>query len=270
MSQLLGGLIGNGYVGGAVHAFLRSKGYIVRVHDINPDRSTYAMGTVKECPLIFVCVPTPTGEQGQDLKHVYEAFRHLQGTSSIVVLKSTVLPGTCFKLASQFDLPNLVFSPEFLTARTADQDFASPTSIILGTEGPQPPTVGLFQELWPDVPILQMTWEEAELVKYARNTFYTTKVAWWNEMYALCQKLGVTFDRVKQGALAGGWINQMHCDVPGPDGMLGFGGACLPKDSEALVEFAFANGVQLSILEQALKSNKIHRLRDISSPTQQT
>lgn len=250
------GVIGNGYVGGAVAAFFREKARQCLVYDTNRERSGCTLSDVTQCPVIFVCVPTPTTEYGQQsLAAVHQALISIPVTTEMVVLKSTVLPGTSRKLAVQYN-HNLVFSPEFLSARTAEEDFASPTSIILGTGAPQPSTAAFFQETWPDVPILEMTWEEAELVKYARNTFYAAKVAWWNEMYELCDALGVPYDRVKEGALAGGWINPMHTKVPGPDGMFGFGGACLPKDSEALLEFAFANGVDLSLLRQALKSNK--------------
>ena len=173
---------------------------------------------------------------------------------STLVLKSTVLPGTCRSLAVKH---RLVFNPEFLTARTAVEDFAHPDSIVLG--GPHVDDLAELYDRHFSAKILCMSWEEAELVKYTRNTFYALKVAWWNEVYDLCAAHGVDYKQVKDGVLASGWVNPMHCDVPGHDGRRGFGGACLPKDSEALVAHADACDVDLSILRAVLKSNRKYR-----------
>ena len=254
------GVIGNGYVGGAVAAFFQGQGLETKIFDSNPKKSFCSFETVANSPLVFVCTPTPTDISGQNRTSVVTTLKALQGYSCKVVLKSTVLPGTSRFLATSYDRQDLVFSPEFLKARSAHWDFAHPASIVLGTETRTCPGIeNFFRLFWPDVPILHTSWEEAEMIKYSRNTFYATKVAWWNELYLLCQKLGVDFEAIKKGVLMGGVIHPSHCDVPRPDGGFGFGGTCLPKDSEALVHFADGRGVNLSVLKQALKSN--HQIR---------
>lgn len=250
------GVIGNGYVGSAVHAFFHSHGCDVRVFDTNPERSTHHLVEACQADFVFVCVPTPTEDGKQDIGAVAAALAAIEehgADHTVVILKSTVLPRTTRKLAWEFKRHPLVFSPEFLSARTAAEDFAHPTNIVLG--GAHELVTPLFKKHWPDVELMLVTWETAEFIKYARNTFYALKVAWWNEMYDLCATTRVDYEAVKQGVLTSGWVNPMHCDVPGHDGQRGFGGACLPKDSEALLAFAAESGQDLTILRAAVESN---------------
>lgn len=250
------GVIGNGYVGHAVASFFRVKGCDVRVYDRDPTRSIHEVRETCQADFVFICVPTPTDYRTQNLDAVATAIKLVNdygGEHTTVVLKSTVLPGTCRELAEHCK-HNLVFSPEFLSARTADQDFANPESIILG--GVNVIAVSsLILRHFNQEPLI-VGWEDAEMIKYARNAFYALKVAWWNEIYDLCQQQGVPYNVLKAGVLASGWINPMHCDVPGHDGKRGFGGKCLPKDSEALVAFAERHGVDMTILKAALASNQ--------------
>ena len=257
------GVLGHGFVGQAVREFFEGHGHTVRVHDKNPDRSTHSWAETCTAEFVFICVPTPTREGRQDqtaLDEVQEALSRWSTSTTTVIVKSTVLPGTCRRLASKLRNP-VVFSPEFLTARTASYDFAHPDSIILGGHDTMK-TKALLTRYHLDVPVQQVSWETAELIKYARNTFYAVKVGWWNEVFDICKTLDVDYEVVKQGVLASGWVNPMHCDVPGPDGQRGFGGACLPKDSEALVGFSDQQGVNLSILKAVLASNRKHRNLD--------
>jgi UDPglucose 6-dehydrogenase len=254
------GVLGHGFVGKAVREFFEGHGHQVRVYDKDPDRSTHVLAETCSSEFVFVCVPTPTlgGIQDQTaLEEVGAALIQWASPSTTVVIKSTVLPGTTRRLATSLKSP-VIFSPEFLTARTASYDFAHPDSIILGGHDTMK-VEALLTQYHPDVPVMRVSWETAELIKYARNTFYAVKVGWWNEVFDLCEALDVDYEVVKQGVLASGWVNPMHCEVPGPDGQRGFGGACLPKDSEALVGFANQHGVDLSILKTVLTSNRKHR-----------
>lgn len=259
------GILGCGYVGGAVRDFFQSRGDDVRVFDIDPARGTHSREQVVDADCIFVCLPTPTRGGRQDVSAVFSEVIRLSelvlpDRCPTVFVKSTVLPGTCRKLQAVNPQLRIVMSPEFLTARTAVADFARPTSIVLGFEGtPCPEALQWHEEWFPGVEVRAGSWEWAELVKYARNTFYAAKVGFWNEMHTLCERLGVPYEALRWGVIAGGWVNPMHTQVPGPDGKFGFGGACLPKDSEALVAFGDALGVDLSVLRQALASNAERR-----------
>jgi len=259
------GIIGNGYVGGAIAAYFdKREGIDVFVSDVDPDRARNTFIEAAFANFIFVCVPTPTNDYGdQDLEALKSVCHKLQILANVhkktlgpVIVKSTVLPGTCRSLSETFapDLP-IIFWPEFLTARTAEADFAVQVgSIILGGEGRVlSHVVDFLSRFWWSVS--RYSWEEAEMIKYVRNTFYALKVAHFNEIKRLCDATELDYDTMVGGALAGGWINPMHTKVPGPDGKLGFGGACLPKDSEALVRYALRT-TGLPILTAALKSNK--------------
>ena len=132
------GVVGNGYVGSAIAAAFAHTNY-VKVYDVNPARSEHTLEELcVESEYIFVCVPTPASTDGpQDLTYIYKALRDIAKCCSkvesdpLIIIKSTVIPGTTQYLAEDTGL-EIVFSPEFLTARTAMQDFANPDRIIFG------------------------------------------------------------------------------------------------------------------------------------------
>jgi len=254
------GVIGNGYVGGAVAKGLLALGDEVLVWDCLQDKATHTLEETCKAEFVFVCVPTPSPDGEQDLSAVNEMVLAVSelNPDAIILMKSTVVPGTCDALSAAYKIP-VVSNPEFLSARTADQDFLDPNSIVAGhPERDVRRRVGQFYAVrFPDVPLfLYASCTEAEFVKYARNTFFALKVSYMNQLYDLATSLGVPWDSVKDGLAGSGWVSPMHTQVPGPDGKRGFGGACLPKDSEALV--AFAPG-KLTILEAALEANRSHR-----------
>jgi len=256
------GVVGHGYVGQAV-AIGFSPVTDVKVWDKDTKRSPHTLEEIAGQDIIFICVPTPTNTEGiHKIYNVNNAIAAIlkirQGDPPVIVIKSTVLPGTCDLFSQSYDVP-IVSNPEFLTARTAVDDFRCPISIVLGSDDiiALNAVYGLYKTRFPDVPIiLYENARTAELVKYARNCFYAVKMAMLNEMAVLCQHLGIHYDDVKEGLLASGWVNPMHCDVPGHDGKPGFGGACLPKDGRALVGFGCDEGVPLRVLDAALESNE--------------
>lgn len=262
------GIVGNGYVGHAVHVGLADM-IDVKVWDIDPDKSPDSLSEVAHQEVIFICVPTPTDIDGvHKLYYVNSAFsqvlRTRKGDPPIFVIKSTVLPGTCDLLSQTYDVP-VVSNPEFLSAKTAVRDFSQPASIVLGSKNADALRAihALYESCFPNVPILAFPdAKTAELIKYARNCFYAVKLAYLNEIAALCRELGLKYDEVKEGLVASGWVNPMHCDVPGPDGKLGFGGACLPKDGYALVTYGEDQRVALRTLRVALDSNRRIRYGD--------
>ena len=106
------------------------------------------------------------------------------------------------------------------------------------------------------VPLFLVSHLEAEVAKYTSNCFYATKLSFFNEIYQVCQKLDISYDAVKEMTIASGWVNPMHTDVPGPDGKLGWGGSCFPKDTSAFVSVAQSLGVEMKTLQGAIESNK--------------
>jgi nucleotide sugar dehydrogenase len=258
------GIIGCGYVGGAVKSFFVEEGCEVRVYDTDPERSSHSLEDVAgDSEAIFVCVPTPTDKSGvQDLTAFRVVMDYLDGFNtaediSPIVVKSTVLPGS-FK--GYTHLP-VLYAPEFLTERTAGEDFINPRRIVVGTgdEDLQIWADNFFERFWPTVLQVHTTLDGAALVKYASNTFFAVKVGFFNDIEELCTHHGADFDTVRLGVILSGWVNEMHTLVPGPDGKPGYGGHCLPKDSEALVTYARTLGLDLNILRGAQEANALRR-----------
>ena len=105
------------------------------------------------------------------------------------------------------------------------------------------------------VPIIQTNFETAELIKYMNNCFFATKVSFLNEMKLLSDKIGANWNTSIQGFVSDGRIGHSHIQVPGPDGKLGFGGNCLPKDVKAIIEFSNKMGIKLNTIEGAWNTN---------------
>lgn len=256
------GIVGGGTVGRATaRAFMEYAE--IRVHDRVPELSTHSIETTLDSDVVFVCLPTPATATGAaDVSAIVEFFRTAtlpRGRSTNFVLRSTVPIGTTRMLSQDFDLPNLVHSPEFLTARCSIVDAQLPARSIIGypRKGHRPfaPLGELYASRFPGVQTFYLSSDESELVKLAVNSFFAVKVAFFNEARALSDASDCDWDSVLTAVLADGRIAHSHTSVPGPDGKRGFGGACLPKD---LADFACcceAAGVRPRIALAALARN---------------
>jgi UDP-glucose 6-dehydrogenase len=146
--------------------------------------------------------------------------------SGIAVIKSTVLPGTCDELQSQFPELSLCHNPEFLTEARAYEDFCNQSSILIG--GAKAQEVADLYMMYFNVPVLtSASMRTTELAKYMHNVLLSVKVGWCNEFYHLCQFMEADYGSVRDMAVSVGVIGASHTRVPGPDGKFGFGGACL-------------------------------------------
>lgn len=254
------GLIGMGFVGSALKQSFESRGQSVVVYDKYKNVGIFE--DVLDTEIIFLCLPSLFIEgYGYDLSAIQESCRKLSQKKyqGLVVLKSTVEPGTTKFLIETFNL-NMVYNPEFLTARTAFEDFDNQEHIVIGYENVYLATglVGLFSRLYPQATISVSSTSEAEAMKVFCNCFYAVKVMIFNEYYLMCQKLGLDFETVKDMMFKNGWINPMHTTVPGPDGKFAYGGACFPKDTNALNYFMSKLGTPHEVLEATIKEkNKI-------------
>lgn len=254
------GLIGRGFVGNAIYENLKEK-HKVSVYDTNHKLAT--VGSVSKlcqsCPVIFVALPTPMQESGEcDLSIVFGAMRDINEhyNDNVVILKSTVVPGTCRKISKRFPQLRIVFSPEFLTEKNSILDFKDCNRVIFGgNKSDNDVCHELFEDMFPDKSYLKTNWETAEMVKYFLNTFLATKVSFANEMYDICSAIGVQYDDVANLALYDERVSKSHLMVPGPDGSRGFGGTCFPKDINALTSFCKQNNVDSTILSSVWQKN---------------
>jgi UDPglucose 6-dehydrogenase len=159
------------------------------------------------------------------------------------------------KINSRVNYP-VVFNPEFLVERTATEDFKNTSRVILG--GPSAATEILkkfYLKVFPKADIIETDSTTAEFVKYIANCFLATKVSLANEFAEMCSKLGVNYDKVIEYATKDERLGKTHWSVPGPDGNLGFGGSCFPKDLNALICVAQSLGIDVDVLKAAWKTN---------------
>lgn len=250
------GIIGNGFVGETI-AFAFSPTSEVKVYDVNPLKTTHSLNEVMEQEFIFICLPTPMSTDGsQDLSFIKNFFESVSPKKDTVfIIKSTVLPGTTDQLIKKYGY-NIIFSPEFLTERTAKLDMLTQARIIFGGDKKLTKKVEvLFNDRFMNRNIIHMDSKTAEFVKYMNNTFFAVKVGLMNEYYRLATNIGIDWDKALYGFVSDGRIGDSHLHVPGPDGKLGFGGTCFPKDINALITMSNEAGCSMNILEATWKTN---------------
>ena len=265
------GIVGNGFVGSAVrYGFSPNVGCDaeVKVYDKDPNKSTDKLSDVINSDIIFLSVPTPSNLDGSmNIDIVDRALTDIDeyGTNAVILLRSTVVPGTTKKLQDKYPNLRLVFNPEFLTERSANFDFINQDRVILGGDiNDVEVAEDLFKSRFGStLSILKTNYETAELIKYMTNTFFATKISFLNDMKLIADKSGVIWEDAVDGFIRDGRVGHSHLNVPGHDGRYGFGGSCFPKDIQALINFGKELGVEMSVLEGAWKTNlKVRPERD--------
>lgn len=263
------GIIGQGFVGNAIYQKFK-KFYNVLTYDIKKELSNSTLRDIKlKCKVIFICVPTPMSSDGScDISIVNSLIKELSELDGIIIInKSTVPPGTTKFFNSKYSNIQIIFNPEFLTERNAVEDFNNLNRIILG--GPRPATTlikNIYSKAFPNAHIIKTGSAHAEMIKYFTNSFLATKVSFANEIYELCKKLELDFDKVVEYSVYDKRIGNSHLNVPGPDGDLGFGGHCFPKDLSALIHLTEKYGTANNVLKSVKKTNdKVRKNRDWES-----
>lgn len=256
------GVIGYGFLGTAiVHGFgLHAN---IKIYDKFKSGFDSLENVVDHSEMMFLCLPTPMFEDGtQDISIIENAVKEIHDIVSadndkIVIIKSTVLPGTNTKLSKAYPKLKFVSNPEFLTARNNRLDFICASRNILGGDTKYVDKVdALYKHRFGNSLLTyKTTAEKAELTKYVANCFFAMKVNYFNFVYDLCEKMNIEYDDVKDMVLADGRIGRSHCDVPGHDGSKNFSGACFPKDINALIKFSEAMDIDPKIIKAAWEQN---------------
>lgn len=301
-------VFGLGYVGSVTASCFASMGHKVIGVDVNPAKvemlesgqspiveaelgelvaegrqecrlhaTTDAMKAVCESDMSFVCVGTPSLRNGKlDLRHVEQVCEEIgqglarKGSPHVVVLRSTVLPGTTKsvvwpalerssgkRVGADF---NLCYNPEFMREGTAVQDFFHPPYTVLGAENPSQLESLRDVYHWSPTPIFETRLADAEMVKYMSNAFHAVKVGFANEIGSLAKQLGVDTQKVTEVFLSDAKLNiSQRYLAPG----FAFGGSCLPKDIRALQYRAKELDLRLPLLESVLPSNAEHIARGV-------
>jgi len=247
-------IVGHGFVGQAVdYGFEHPKvnktivdpKYGRLLHDID----------INSFDFIFVCVPTPMGTLGRvDDSILSSVMETLKDVKAIIIIKSTITPD----IISKYDRDNVVYNPEFLTEKNANEQFINPQFHVFGGNTNACSNVANlfhnFSNVHPS-PVYVMTLEEASFVKYTINTFLAMKVTFFNQLYDVVNDTDANFAKIANVVGQDSRIGLSHTRVPGYDGKQGFGGACFPKDTNAF--FHYSN--KLTLLEECIRINNVYR-----------
>lgn len=267
-------IIGLGFVGGSMYKSFNNKGMqpndnLFGYDKFCPEKGTGKFDDVFGCDVVFTALPTQYNiDDGHYEKDsTYETCDKLVGGGfkGVVVIKSTVEPGTTDELSKRYPDLHFIHNPEFLTARTAYEDFHNQFHIILG-KGPTCPDEKVnnvkcfYEKYYSDAQISLSSSLESESMKVFSNCFYAQKVQIFTEYYLLCQKIGCDYNKVKDMMLKNRWINDMHTIIPGPDGQVSYGGLCFPKDTNALLMYMKNNDAPHAVLEATI--NERNTMRD--------
>lgn len=222
---------------------------------------------VDNSEIIFLCLPTPPGADGQaDLKFVLgvgEEIGKILKSYKVIVNKSTVPVGTAEKVAAKLKLNakvdfDVVSNPEFLREGAAVEDFMKPERVVVGTGSPR--AIDLMKQLYdPFVrsgnPVLFMDERSSELTKYAANAFLATKITFMNEIANVCERVGANVDNVRRGIGTDSRIGKRFLFAG-----IGYGGSCFPKDVQALDYTSDEYGYNFQILKAVMEVNDRQKL----------
>ena len=218
--------------------------------------STDVLTSVADASIVFLCLPTPQGDDGSaDLSYIENVAcaigSHLS-SDAVVVNKSTVPVGTSVQVAKWLGREDVsvVSNPEFLRQGTALQDFLHPNRIVVGGDNPTAveKVASLYSKI--DAPILRMNAASAEALKYAANSFLATKLTFVNAIADICELVGADIFDVVGGLGMDPRIGDQFLN-PGP----GWGGSCFPKDTRALVKIAEEQGYDFALLRGVIQTN---------------
>ena len=248
------GIIGHGIVGAAIASGFVRLGHDIRVHDVKLNTS---IEKVLDTDVCFVCVPTPSREDNScDTTIVSSVVDDLDNLNykGVVVIKSTVEPGTTQALIYKHEDLNICFVPEFLRERCAAADFVDNHDLcVIGTHSQK--NYELIKSVHGHFPqeFVLCTPTEAELVKYFNNIYNATLITFANNFYEVCESLGVNYTNVKNTIVKRDHINNSYLDCN--KNFRGFGGACLPKDTKAIAHLVKENGLPSSLFQELLDHN---------------
>jgi UDPglucose 6-dehydrogenase len=253
------GIVGSGTVGRTVASGFRFKGHDVYVNDLKRhkrEKNYDKKFLMDSCGLVFVCVPTPSKLDGslnivyveQAVKELYNVRRH-GDDNPIIVIKSTVIPGTTLRLANRFPALEFASNPEFLQMKHALHDFLHPERIVIGARSVKiADEVAKAYEGW-SCPIITTDLSTAETIKLVANCFLVFKVACSCDVASFCKVLGVNAKKVMDVVCLDSRIGSSHLDPS--KGPIPRNSHCLPKDLSGMIRYLETKGYNSKLLKTA-------------------
>lgn len=254
-------IVGHGFVGSAVDYGFPEINCNKIIIDPRYETSVSDLSG-KDIDVSFICVPTPMGSDASIDASILINVVHdlLQHTDGLIVIKSTVIPSIVSELAELST--RVIYNPEFLTEKTANEDFVNPIMHVFGgnhTETEELEQLYARFSACKPCPVYHMTPKEASFVKYGMNSFLSAKVLFFNQLHDLIAAEGVNYNVIRNAIGTDPRIGHSHTMVPGHDGRKGYGSACFSKDVPALIMYARDMGVSLSVLEEVTRRNQDYR-----------
>ena len=262
------GILGQGYVGTAVKEIFKKHFPDIKYYDkyfVEKSNVTSLEELALISDFIFLCLPTPMMSNGEcDISIIEKELNRLNELADkspiTIVIKSTIPPGTTESFNQKFSNLSIIFNPEFLTELNFIEDFKNQDRIILGGDSNQCTEITkIYNEVFPNIPIVNTSSQNAEMVKYVTNIFLATKVSFANEVKNICDQLDVDYDKIIKIAMMDKRLGDSHWNVPGPDGKKGFGGSCFPKDINALIYLCGQNKIDAELINKVWENNLKNR-----------
>ncbi len=244
------GIIGLGHVGTAMYKLFKDAVVYDKYKNLGSQEE------INKCDAAFVCVPTPKSVDGTcDTSAVDEVLEWCN--CKVIILRSTVRVGYTREMAERFH-KNIVFQPEYY-GETVAHPFASLSDRNWLSFGGSQEAIDLAIDAYKtvinsNVRIYQARADEVEMAKYMENAFLATKVIFINEMYDVCEKLGLNYNQVREIWTADPRIGTSHTFIYKDN--RGYGGSCLPKDISELHELEKQNGIDDSLINAVIEKNK--------------
>jgi UDPglucose 6-dehydrogenase len=262
MKKLKLAVIGHGFVGGAVDYGFNNRN--IQKYIIDPKLGTKIEDVPDDLDIAFICVPTPMGDDGSvDSSIVESAVATLAfcAPTALIVVKSTVTPDVINSLYNQYPT-RFVYNPEFLTEKSANEDFVNPIMHIFG--GDEEPSEELekiyhkYSSCKP-CPVHYMSAMDASFVKYGINCFLMNKVLWFNQFFDIVTASGANYGSIINAIGTDKRVSPSHTLVPGFDGRRGAAGPCFAKDIPAFIKYSKDVNSKFTILEEAARRNQDYR-----------
>lgn len=277
-------IIGYGYVGSAVGHLCEQNKIKFNVCDTQEKTGEFSyFSDIKqliqhsekenEINYYFIAVPTPSDSDGSCdisiIRHVLSTLNLYITKKTRVIIKSTLVPGSCSKFYHEFKNLDIILSPEFLREATFKTDMYNAEFVLVGI----PPHTQLteysdilhmFRELYQhnkSIDIYMKSYEECELFKYTLNVHLAVKVWYFNEIYEISEKLGVDYEKLKALFKLDKRIGEYGTRVPGHDGKFGYGLSCLPKETRGMMKLQEELGIDNNVLQEIIKRNNYFRTK---------
>ncbi len=257
-------IIGYGFVGKALEFGMKDN---VETFKVDPNLGTEISDLVDFKPNVcFICVPTPMNDDGsQDAGVLQKVIDDLllNSITSLIILKSTVLPNNIKKLKTL--IPHLVLNPEFLRERHANEDFINSKLILLGGSRESTKLAADFYKNYTNCVTTNYKFTDlisASLIKYSINSFLSLKVIFFNQLNDIFEESNpaINWDKFVDIISTDKRIGDSHMKVPGIDGKFGYGGPCFPKDCNALINYSENIGKPFELLKKSSEiNNKIRK-----------